>query len=115
MRANTHFRRVPAYVEEVWSGFKRGCIEAQCPSKTKRDRPRRNHDLFKSTVQLMLGDMDWTKVNSFQGERKIDGQWDEVDYEIVRQVANGSPLYETKDLRGNPSGCFYVLVSKRVC
>ena len=28
MHVNTLFRRVPAYVEEVQSGFKRGCIEA---------------------------------------------------------------------------------------
>ena len=46
MHANTHFRRVPAYVEEVRSGFKRGRIEARCPSKTKRDRPRRNYDII---------------------------------------------------------------------
>ena len=44
MHANTCLRRVPAYVEEVWSGFKKGCIEARHPSKTKRDRPRRNYD-----------------------------------------------------------------------
>ena len=97
MRANTHFRRVPAYVEEVRSGFKRGRIKAQCPSKYKRDRTRRNYDLFKSTVQLMLGDVYWTKVNPFQGKRKIDSRWDKVDYEIACQVTNGSPLYETKD------------------
>ena len=72
MCANTHFRRFPAYVEEVRSGFTRGHIKAQCPSKTKRDRLKRNY-LFKSTVQLMPGDVDWTKVNLFQGERKIDG------------------------------------------
>ena len=75
MCTNTHFRQVPAYVEEVRSGFKRGCIEGRHPSKTKKDRPRRNYDLFKSTVQLMTGAMDWTKVNLFQGERKIDGRW----------------------------------------
>ena len=46
----------------------------------------------------MPGDVYWTKVNPFQGKRKIDSQWDEVDYEIVCQVANGSPSYETKDL-----------------
>ena len=45
----------------------------------------------------MLGDVDWTKVNMLQGKRKIECQWDEVDYEIARQVANGSPLYETKN------------------
>ena len=70
MRANTHFRWFPAYVEEVQSGFTRGCLEAQCPSKTKRDGLKRNY-LLKSTVQLMPGDVDLTTVNPFQGERKI--------------------------------------------
>ena len=100
MCANMHFRRVPAYVEEVRSGFKRGHIKAQHSSKTKRDRSRRNY-LLKSTVLPMMGDMDWTKVSPFQGERRIDGQWDEVDYETARQVTNGSPSYETKDSSGN--------------
>ena len=48
----------------------------------------------------MPGDVDWTKANTFQGKRKIDYQWDKVDYEIVHQVANGLPSYETKDLSG---------------
>ena len=39
MCANTHFRRVPAYVEEVQSGFKRGCIKAQCHPNTKGTEP----------------------------------------------------------------------------
>ena len=53
--------------------------------------------LFKSTVQLMPGDVDWTKVNPFQGKRKIDGRWDKADYEIACQVANGSSSYEKED------------------
>ena len=65
MRANTRFRQFSACVEEVQSGFTRGCIEARCPSKTKRDRLKRNY-LFKSTVQLMPGDVDWTKVTRFK-------------------------------------------------
>ena len=56
--------------------------------------------LLKSTVQLMPGDIDWTKVNPFQGERKIDDQWDEADYEIARQVTNGSSSYEKQDSSG---------------
>ena len=44
--------------------------------------------------------MCWTKVNPFQGERKIDSQWDEEDYEIAHQVANGSSSYETKGSSG---------------
>ena len=98
--ACTHFRRVPAYVVEGRSGLNKGCIEAQCSSKNKRDRTRRNYDTFKSTVQLILGDVCWTKVNPFQGERKVDSRWDEVDYEITRQVTNGSSSYETKDSSG---------------
>ena len=98
--ACTLFRRVLAYVMEVRSGLNKGRIQAQRSSKNRRDRTRRNYNTFKSTVQLILGDMCWTKVNPFQGERKIDSRWDEVDYEIARQVTNGSPSYETKDSSG---------------
>ena len=48
----------------------------------------------------MPGDMDWTKSNPFQGKRKIYGQWDEADYEIMCQVANGSSSYEKQDSCG---------------
>ena len=40
------------------------------------------------------------KVNPFQGKRKIDGRWDEADYEIACQVANGSSSYEKQDSSG---------------
>ena len=48
----------------------------------------------------MPGDVVWTKADAFQGKRKMEDQWNEVEYEIVHQVANGVPLYETKDLNG---------------
>ena len=96
VRASMHFRWVPAYVVEVWSGLNKGRIKAQCSSKNKKDRTRRNYDTFKSTVQLILGDACWTKVNPFQGERKVDSRWDEVDYEIMRQVAMSRPRMRLK-------------------
>ena len=100
MHANMCFRQAPAYVEEVQKGFKKGRINAQCPSKNERDKPRRNYDIFTSTVWLIPGDVDWTKANAFQGKRKIDCWWDEVEYKIACQVTNGLPSYETKDLGG---------------
>ena len=48
----------------------------------------------------MPEDVDWTKDNPFQGKRKIDGQWDKADYELARQVANGSSSYEKQDSSG---------------
>ena len=45
----------------------------------------------------MPGDVVWTMANTFQGKRKMEYHWDEVEYEIARQVANGWPSYETKD------------------
>ena len=98
--ANTCLRWVPACVEEVQKSFKRGRTEAQHQSNNERDRQRRNDVIFTSTVQLMLGDMVWTKANAFQGKRKMEYRWDEVEYEIGHQVANGLPLYETKDSSG---------------
>ena len=83
VRACTLFRRVLAYVMEVRSGLNKGRIEAHCSSNNRRDKTTRNYNLFKSTVQLIPGDACWTKVNPFQGERKIDSRWDEEDYEIA--------------------------------
>ena len=97
---NVHFRGVPAYIEEVQEGFKRGCIDVQCPSQNEWDKPRGNYDILTSTVQLIPGDMEETKADKLQGKGKMDGRWDEVDYEIARQVANGSPSYEKKDSSG---------------
>ena len=111
---------------EVRSGLNKGRKEVQHSSKDKRDRTRRNYNTCRSIVQLILGDVHWTKVNPFQGERKIDSRWDKVDYEITRQVTNGSSSYEMNDLSvkmkapppkqifpsGHPSGLFHGLVSK---
>ena len=42
--------------------------------------------------------MGWTEANPFQGERKTGCRWDEEDYEIMSQVANGPSSYETERL-----------------
>ena len=97
---NTHNRRVLAYAEEVQKCFKEGHTKALHQSNNKGDRQRRNYDKFTSTVQVIPGDVVWTKANAFQGKRKMEHQWYEVEYEIVCQVANGVPSYETKDLSG---------------
>ena len=100
VRAWTLFRRVLAYVMEVWRGLNIGRNGAHCLSNNRRDKTTSNFNLSKSTVQLILGDTCWMKVNPFQGERKIEGRWDKEDYEIVRQVTNGPSLYETKHSSG---------------
>ena len=100
VHACMHFRRVLAYVMEVRRSLNKGRIEAHCSSNNRRDKTTSNLNLSKSTVWLILGDMCWTKVNPFQGERKIEGRWDEEDYEIARQVANGPSSYETKRSSG---------------
>ena len=83
------FKRVLAYVMEVRSGLNKRRINARCSSNNRRDKTTRNYNLLKSIVELIPGDACWTEVNPFQGERKIDSRWDEEDYEIARQVANG--------------------------
>ena len=49
----------------------------------------------------MPGDMVLKKANAFQGKRKVKDWWSDAEYEVVRQVANGMPSYEIKDLSGN--------------
>ena len=100
VRASMLFRRVLAYVMEVRRGLNRGRIEAHCSSNNRRDKTTSNYNLPTSTVQLIPGDACWTEVNPFRGEREIGSRWDEEDYEITRQVANGPSSYETKRSSG---------------
>ena len=41
------------------------------------------------------------KADAFQGKRKVKDWWSKVEYEVIRQVANGVPLDEIKDSSGN--------------
>ena len=100
VRACMLFRRVLAYVMEVRRGLNRGRIEAHCSSNNRRDKTTSNYNISKSTVQLIPGDVCWMEVNPFRGEREIESRWDEEDYEITCQVANGPSLYETKRSSG---------------
>ena len=100
VRACMLFRGVLAYVMEVRRGLNIGCIEAHCSSNNRRDKTTSNYNISKSTVQLIPGDTCWTEVNPFRGERKIESRWDEEDYKITHQVANGPSSYETKHLSG---------------
>ena len=54
-----------------------------------------------STVQLILRDTVLKKANAFQKKRKVKDRWSEVEYEVIYQVTNGVPSYETKDTSGN--------------
>ena len=98
---NIRRRRVPAYVEEVLVRFKEAYTETQHQLNSKVDQQKRNYDSATSTVQLMLGDTVLKKADAFQGKRKVKDQWSEVEYEVIRQVANGVPSYEIKDESGN--------------
>ena len=81
--------------------LKEAHTEAQHQPNKEADRQNGNYDKFTSTVQLMLGDMGFTKADMFQGKMRIEDWWNEVEYEIVCQVANGVPLYEIGDMSSN--------------
>ena len=49
----------------------------------------------------MPGDTVLKKADTFQRKRKVKDRWSEVEYEVIRQVANGMPSYKIKDPSGN--------------
>ena len=63
---------------------------------TEGTKPQVTITYLTSTVRLIPGDACWMEANPFRGEREIESRWDEEDYEITRQVANGPSSYETK-------------------
>ena len=81
--------------------FKEAYIEAQHQSNSKVDQQKHNYDRATSTVQPMPGDTVLKKADAFQRKRKVKDWWSEVEYEVMRQVTNGVPLYEIKDLSSN--------------
>ena len=73
--------------------FKEAHTEAQHQSNSEADQQKCNYDKATSTVQLMLGDTVLKKADAFQGKRKVKDWWSKVEYEVIRQVANGVPSY----------------------
>ena len=41
------------------------------------------------------------KNDAYQGKWKVKDWWSETEYVVVRQVADGIPAYEVKDVAGN--------------
>ena len=73
MCADTRLRQFSTYVEETCGvASQEDASRPYTQSKIKMEHT--GNKLFTSTVQLMLGDMDWMEVNPFQGKRKIDGR-----------------------------------------
>ena len=52
-------------------------------------------------AQLVLGNMVLMKNDAYQGKWKVKDWWSEIEYVVVRQVADGVPAYEVKDEAGN--------------
>ena len=44
-----------------------------------------------STAQLVPGDVALMKNDAYQGKQKVKDQWSEIEYVVVRQVADGVP------------------------
>ena len=49
----------------------------------------------------MPGDTVLKKADAFQGKRKVKDRWSKVEYEVIRQIANGMPSYEIKEPSSN--------------
>ena len=70
------------------------------PTAKRTDRSTTMIKLL-APVQLMLGDIVLKKADAFQGKRKVKDWWSKVEYKVIRQVTNGVPSYEIKDLSSN--------------
>ena len=98
---HVHSCRVPAYVEEVRRRFKEAYIEVHLQTNSKADRQKQYYDRATSTVQLMPGDVVLMKLDVFQGKRKVNDRWSEIEYVVVHQVTDDVPTYEVRDYSGN--------------
>ena len=82
---------MPAYVTEVRRRFKEANTEAQLQTNCEAT----------STAQLVPGNVVLMKNDMYQGKQKVKDRWSETEYVVVRQVADGVPVYEVKDEVGN--------------
>ena len=92
-----HSCHVPVYVEEVRKCFKEAYTEAHLQINSEADWQKQYYDRATRTVQLMLGDVILMKLDVFQGKRKAEDRWSEVEYVVTYQVANDVPMYEVRD------------------
>ena len=94
-------RHVPTYMMEVRRCFKEAHAEAHLQTNCEAKKQKWYYDRTMSTTQLVLGDVVLMKNDVYQGKRKVNYQWSETEYVVVRQVADGIPAYKVKDEAGN--------------
>ena len=92
---------IPVYVEEVRKHFKEAYTKAHLQTNSEARWQKQYYDRDTSTMQLMPGDVILMKLDAFQGKRKVKDRWNEVEYVVICEVANGVPTYEVKDDGGN--------------
>ena len=90
---------MPAYVTEVQRCFKEAYTEAHLQTNCEAEKQKCYYDRATSTAQLVPGNVVLMKNDAFQG--KVKDQWNETEYVVVCQVADGMPAYEVKDEAGN--------------
>ena len=100
MSAFEHSHHVPAYMTEVRRCFKEGYSEAHLQTNCEAKK-QKQYNRTTSTMQLVPSDMALMKSDTYQGKRKVKDRWSETEYMVVRQVADGIPVYEVKDEAGS--------------
>ena len=94
-------RHMPPYVTEVRRCFKEAYAEAHLQMNSEAEKQKQDYDRTMSTMQLVPGNVVLMKNDAYQGKRKVKDQWNETEYVVVCQVADGIPTYEVKDEAGN--------------
>ena len=85
---------IPTYVEEVRKCFKKAYAEAHLQTNCEVDWQKQYYDRSTSTMLLMPDNIVLTKLDAFQGKRKVKNPWSKAEYVVVCQVTDDVPTYE---------------------
>ena len=105
IRDTEKHRCIDYYIAELCEWLWEACKEAQVQSTSEAEIQKWYYDRKANTILLETGDLVLAKANAYKGKRKVKDQWEEEQYEVECQVADGIPSYL---MRNQWTGCSQV-------
>ena len=102
MRQDENTQTTDEYVTSLYDKLKLALASARDTAIWEAQRQKWHYNCKAGAVELHLGDKVLVKLDAFRGQRrKLKNQWGDALYTVVKQMADGIPVYEVENDMNN--------------